>query len=83
MDKGKIVIQVVITTNKIIKRLTRLITLQEAATEGVLLKKMFLKILRISQETPVLESLFNKVVDLRPVSLLKRDSNTGVFLRSF
>ena len=34
-------------------------------------------------ETPVLESLFNKAAGLqgfRSVTLLKRDSNTGVFL---
>ena len=34
-------------------------------------------------EAPVLESLFNKATGLqsfRSVSLLKRDSNTGVFL---
>ena len=31
-------------------------------------------------KTPVLDSLFNKVAVLRPASLLKRDSNTRVFL---
>ena len=34
----------------------------------------------IYRKTPVLESHFNKVVGLRPGALLKRDSNTGVFL---
>ena len=36
------------------------------------------KFRNILRKTPVLESLFNKVVDLRPATLLKRDSNTGV-----
>ena len=31
-------------------------------------------------KTPLLESLFNKVEGLRTATLLKRDSNTGVFL---
>ena len=34
--------------------------ISEAATEGALSKKLFLKISHYSQETPVLESLFNK-----------------------
>ena len=34
----------------------------EETTGGVLLKKVFLKIWQISQETPVLESFFNKVL---------------------
>ena len=34
----------------------------------MLLKKVFLKILQISQETPVFESLFNKVAGLQVVS---------------
>ena len=34
----------------------------------------------IYRKTPVLESIFNKVVGLGPASLLKRDFNTGVFL---
>ena len=33
----------------------------EAATGGVLQKRLFLKISQCSQKTPVLESLFNKV----------------------
>ena len=36
----------------------------EETTGGVLLKKVFLKIWQISQETPVLESFFNKVLGL-------------------
>ena len=31
-------------------------------------------------KTPVLESFLNKVAGLRPATLLKRDSNAGVFL---
>ena len=41
-------------------------------------RKVFLNISQYSQETPVLESLFNKVAGLRTCTLLKRDSNTGV-----
>ena len=44
------------------------------------LKKLFLKFSQIQWKAPVLESLFSKVVDLRPATLLKRDRNTGVFL---
>ena len=43
-------------------------------------KKVFLNILQISQEK-ILEPLFNiKLMTFRPATLLKRDSNTGVFL---
>ena len=47
------------------------------------IKKLFLKIYNIHKKAFVLKSLFNKV---RPVTLLKRDSDTGVFtwnLRNF
>ena len=47
------------------------------------IKKLFLKSMQYLQETPVLESLFNKVAGvqvIRPSTLLKRDSNTGIFL---
>ena len=54
----------------------------KAATGGVLWKKMFLKISQISQGNTCVGSLFNKVAGLRPVTLLKRDSNAGVFLWS-
>ena len=46
---------------------------------------MFLKIGILKQfrkfhrKIPVLESLFNKVTDLRPATLPTRDSNRGVF----
>ena len=51
----------------------------EVATGGVL-NKVFLKVLQISQETAVLESLFNKVGGLASAFLLKRNSNTAAFL---
>ena len=35
---------------------------------------------KIHRKTPVPEPLFNKVADLRPATLLKRDPGTGVFL---
>ena len=35
------------------------------------------------QETPILESFLNKVQGWRPATLLKRDSNTGVFMWIF
>ena len=53
-------------------------------------KWVFLNILQTHRKAPVLESLFDKVKGLkacnfikkrlRPVTLLKRDSNTGAFL---
>ena len=49
-------------------------------------KRCSLKFCNIHSKTPVLESLFNKVAGLRPSTLLKRSSNTGVFtwiLRNF
>ena len=35
----------------------------------------------IHRKTPVLESLFNNVGGLRPLNLIKRDTNTEVFLK--
>ena len=52
----------------------------EAATRNVLYKKVFLMISQFHRKTPVLESLFDKVADLKPWTLLKRDSKTGVLL---
>ena len=44
-------------------------------------KKLLLKKLRrIHRKASVSESLFNKLHAFRPATLLKRDSNTGVFL---
>ena len=47
------------------------------------LKKVFLKISQISQETLLLEPLFNKVTGREPATLLKSDSNTGACLWNF
>ena len=44
---------------------------QEVAIKGVLSKKVFLKVSQISQEN---------TCHARPETLLKSDSNTGVFL---
>ena len=52
----------------------------ETATGDVLQNKCSWKIRNIRRKTPVLESFFNKVADIRPATLLKRDSYTGVFL---
>ena len=43
----------------------------EAATGGILRKKLFLKFHKIHRKTPVPGSLFNKVAGLRIVTLLK------------
>ena len=40
---------------------------------------MFLKNHNVHRKTPVLESLFNKFVDLRPATLSKRDSDISFF----
>ena len=42
-----------------------------------------LKVLNIHMKTPMLKSLFNKVQGWRSATLLKRDSNIGVFLWIF
>ena len=48
---------------------------------GVLLKKVCLKIVQISQQKPLLKSPFIKVAGFAgSVTLLKKYSNTGVFL---
>ena len=52
-------------------RQSRILT--EVVTGGVLLKKMFLKVSQISQETPVLEYLSEKAAGL------KRDSTKCAF----
>ena len=54
---------------------------KEAATGGVLYKKLFLKILPYSQKnTCVGVSFLIKLQTLSPVTLLKRDPNTSVSL---
>ena len=52
----------------------------EAATGGVLYKKLFLKTFNIHRKTPMLESLFQACNAERPVILLQRDSNVGASL---
>ena len=53
----------------------------EAATGDILLKKCVLtKFPKFYRKAPVLESIFNRVAGLRATTLLKRDSNTSVFL---
>ena len=59
---------------------TSFMTVQKQPPE-VFYKKVFLKIYQNSQEKkPVPESPFNKVADLRPATLLKRDSDASVLL---
>ena len=41
------------------------------------------KFRKFHSKTPMLESGFNKIVVSRPTTLLKGDSNTGVFLLKF
>ena len=52
----------------------------EVADRRCFSKYVFLKVSQYTQETPALMCLFNKVVHLRHETLLKRDTNTDVFL---
>ena len=52
----------------------------EAVTRGALLKKMFLKISKNSQEDTCPSFFFNKVADMKPELYLKRNAGTGAFL---
>ena len=46
------------------------------------MEKVFLKILQIRREKPLLKSIFNKVVaGTWPATLLKRESNISVFAK--
>ena len=57
------------------------VKITEAATGKVLYKKLFLKFLQYSHEnTCVGVSFLIKFQALSPVTLLKRDSKTGVFM---
>ena len=49
-------------------------------TNALQKRKMFLRTSQNPQEALASESLFNKVAGLRPATLLKRDSDTGVFM---
>ena len=53
---------------------------EKSAIGGVLWKNCSWKSRKIHMKTPVLESRFNKVLGLRPSTLLKRDSSIGVSL---
>ena len=53
----------------------------EAVVSRCSSKYMFLKISKIDRKTPLLESLFEKLQAFRSATLLKRDSNIGVYLR--
>ena len=59
-------------------------TKTEAVVRRCSLKQVFLKVSQISQETPELESIFNKIAglfaSLKAWNFIKTDSNTGVFL---
>ena len=56
-------------------------TSPEAVVQRWFVKKLLLKLHGIHREIPVSEFLFNKIVGaFRSATLLKRDSNTGVFL---
>ena len=70
------------TTQKQYQRKIYIFT--EAATRGVLYKKVFLSILENLQEKHLCRSLcFIKVAAFRLVTLLKKDSGTDVFLWRF
>ena len=60
--------------------LLHFIPLQNQPFADVLQNRCFYKFCNIHRKTPVLESLFNKFAGLRPATLFKRYSNTGVFL---
>ena len=51
----------------------------EAVVQRRSIKKLLLKISKIHRKAPVLERLFNKIENLEPASLSKRDSSTDVF----
>ena len=52
----------------------------EATTGGVLWEKVFLETLQNSQENTCTSLFFKKVAGLRPATLLKKESGTGVSL---
>ena len=55
-------------------------TLQKQPPELFSKKRYFLKFSKIHRKTPVPEPLFNEVTGLRPATLIKKNSGTGVFL---
>ena len=54
----------------------------EAVNQSCSVKKFFLKVSQNSRENTCASLFFNNVAGLRPVTLLKKDSGTGVFLWS-
>ena len=63
--------------------LTFSISLFRSSHRKCYMKKAVLKVLNLHRKTPMLESLFNKFQYWRSATLLKRDSNTGIFLWIF
>ena len=64
------------------KNLSQNYAIQKHPLELFCEKKMFLKkCSNFTRKTPVLESLFNQVAALKARNFIKRDSNTGDFLR--
>ena len=59
------------------------IIVPEKATKGVLQKMEFLKFLQISQETPVLEYLFNKVSSLPICNFIEKKLQQVRFVVKF
>ena len=59
---------------------TFLTRIQKQPFANVLQIRCSQKFRNIHRKAPVLEFSFNKVADLRPATLLKSDSNTGVSL---
>ena len=57
--------------------------IKEAASRGVLQKRCSYKFRKIHRKTPVPESLFNKVADLRPETLLKKETLAQLFSCEF
>ena len=64
----------------IFEEMFREMFMSEAATGCFYKKKVFIEILRNSQENSCARVFFNRVTSLRPATLLKRDTGTGAFL---
>ena len=52
----------------------------EAVVQSCSIKKAFLKIPQNSRENACVRVFLNKIAGLKPVTLLKKDFDTGVFL---
>ena len=53
------------------------------SSRSQILFEMFLKILQYPQEIPVLESLFNKVAELKACNFIKKETPRQVFSREY